>query len=141
MSGEGVMAAGPIGSAELAGDEEIGAVCEPASSGSIEAHFARLLDNDPVCGGNVSRTTVRALASYAEVARVLVDGDVAAERAACGAAMMEVRQRLAAIDMVHVAGVPICNGDSLALEIRRLDAAIEAMGAGLHRPALGGEAT
>ena len=93
---------------------------------TIEARILQLLTLDPVCQGQVSGTTVRALAL--EFAREPApDGDVLAERADCLAVIRACRDRL--LEQADPGDGPI------RTEARRLGAAIEGISSGLHRSA------
>lgn len=95
---------------------------------AIEGRVRQLLETDPVCQGKVSATTIRAMAL--EFAREPEpDGDVLAERTACVSLLTSIRNR--------IAGMNIDVPDVVALEVRRLDAAIELVRQGLHRPIQG----
>lgn len=109
-------------------------------SATIEARIRQLLTLDPVCQGQVSGTTVRALAL--EFAREPEpDSDVLAERAAClllmGACAERLRALLAAAELEGAASSDpaesvVCSSD-LGLELTRLNLASETIALGLHR--------
>ena len=90
---------------------------------SIEAQIAKLLGEDRLCMGKVTRATVRQLAlQFARDPEP--DSDVLAERAACLAVISNCRARLE---------IEADGDDACATEARRLGEAIHSIELGLHR--------
>jgi hypothetical protein len=102
-------------------------------SATIEARIRQLLTADPVCQGQVSGTTVRALAL--EFAREPEpDSDVLAERAACTALMTAGRQRIERLFERMEDGAVLADlREAVLIEIRRAAEAETSITLGLHR--------
>lgn len=103
-----------------------------ARESALKARIAQLLALDPL-KQVVSGVTLTVLAREFSAAAAIEDSDVLAERAACVAVMVAALARLGAIETIEQGSTTTVCAEAFALELRRLQYAIEAVRQGLHR--------
>lgn len=103
-----------------------------ARESALKARIAQLLALDPL-KPVVSGVTLTVLAREFSAAAAIEDSDVLAERAACVAVMVVALARLGAIETIDRGDEVVVAAAGLAVELRRIQAAIDGVRQGLHR--------